>query len=141
MPFPCDPLTNLPVKIDIEKIIAEFKPKEAERNIDEEKGPRDFLHLPDNNWVVLPSFKYQLEHLRPYLSCRNNKYLRSRYTKFLNNVPKNYVTISIYGTNINNMPKPRRMSLNGQFYGVDNKLAPIPIMDDPYSNKHNSQPK
>lgn len=34
------------------------------------------------------------------------------------------------------MPKPRRKSLNGQFYGVDNKLAPVPAVADPRSPPH-----
>ncbi|XP_034664460.1 uncharacterized protein LOC117898886 [Drosophila subobscura] len=127
----CDPFTNLPVKFDINELVKEFKPELQERNISEAKGPRDFLHLPSEKWVVLPSFEHQLEHLKPYLSCRLNEYLRCRYRKFLDNVPKNYINVSVHATNVNRMPKPRRKTLNGQFYGVDNKLAPIPVLADP----------
>ncbi|KAH8284192.1 hypothetical protein KR054_012068 [Drosophila jambulina] len=132
----CDPFTNLPVKFDIKQLIKEFQPEVEGGQVDEDKTPRDFLHQPDENWVVLPSFKYQLEHLVPYLSCRRNPYMRCRYRKFLDNVPSSYVTISVYGSNVSNMPKPRRKSLNGQFYGVDNKLAPIPVVADPRSPLH-----
>ncbi|XP_002136927.2 uncharacterized protein [Drosophila pseudoobscura] len=127
----CDPFTNLPVKFDIDQLIKEFKPEVQKQDIYEAKGPRNFLHLPCKDWTILPRFEYQLEHLKTSLSCRLSQYLRCRYTKFLDNVPQNYVTIATYGSNVNRMPKPRRKTLNGQFYGVDNKLAPIPVLADP----------
>lgn len=96
----CEPFTSWPVKFDINQLIKEFQPEEKGRQVDEDKSPRDFLHLPDNNWVVLPSFKYQFEHLTPYLSCRQSKYMRCRFQKFLDNVPSSYVTISLYGSNV-----------------------------------------
>ncbi|ALC46531.1 CG34298, partial [Drosophila busckii] len=123
----CEPFTNLPQKFDIDKIAEEFKPKHLEKSVEKIKTPRDFLNEPDNSWTVLPIFKYHLEHLKPLLSVRTNPYMRCRYVEFLDNVPNRYVNIVVYGTDFNNMPKPRRKSLNGQFYGVDYKLAPIPV--------------
>ncbi|XP_030556159.1 uncharacterized protein LOC115759408 [Drosophila novamexicana] len=129
----CEPFTNLPVRVDIEKLAAEFKPKDKEKGVEKSKSPRDFLNIPDKNWVVLPMFKYHLDHLKPFLSLRTNPYMRCRYVKFLNNVPENYVNVTLFSSNIDNQPKPRRKSLNGQFYGVDYKLAPIPVSADPRS--------
>jgi len=88
------------MKFDINQLVKEFQPEEKGGVVDEDKSPRDFVNLPDNNWVVLPSFKYQFEHLTPYLSTRLNKYMRCRFRRFLDNVPSNYVTISLYGSNI-----------------------------------------
>ncbi|KAH8337660.1 hypothetical protein KR074_003908 [Drosophila pseudoananassae] len=127
----CEPFTAWPMKFDIDKVAQEFKPEEQKLKEAEQKTAKDFLHLPDDNWVILPIFKHKLEHMRAVLSTRQNPYLRCRYRNFLNNVPSKYVTISIYGSNATNMPKPRRKSLNGQFYGVDYKLAPIPVVADP----------
>jgi len=95
----CETFTNLPVYIDIEKLAAEFKPRDKQEDVEESKTPRDFLNVPDNNWVVLPMFKYHLDHLKPSLSLRSNKYMRCRYRQFLDNVPDTYVSISVYGAN------------------------------------------
>ncbi|XP_030371115.1 uncharacterized protein LOC115621568 [Scaptodrosophila lebanonensis] len=127
----CDPFTNLPVKFDIENIAAELRPKEKAVEVEKDKEPRDFLHLEDKNWVVLPKFKYELEHLIPSLSLRTNPYMRCRFRKFLNDVPDSYVKIRLYREVVDRMPQPRRKSLNGQFYGVDYKLAPIPAVLNP----------
>ncbi|XP_060649425.1 uncharacterized protein LOC132786786 [Drosophila nasuta] len=127
----CETITNLPVKFDIEKLAAEFKPRDKKQNVEQTKSPRDFLSTPDNNWVVLPMFKNHLDHLKPIISCRTNKYMRCRYRKFLNNVPDSYVNITVYGSTLSNQPYPRRKSLTGQFYGVDFKLAPVPASADP----------
>ncbi|XP_023166406.1 uncharacterized protein LOC111596426 [Drosophila hydei] len=127
----CEPFTNFPARFDIEEIAAEFKPKDKEKDVEKTLSPRDFLNIPDKNWVILPMFKYHLDHLKPILSVRQNKYMRNRYIKFLDNVPEHFVTVSLFNSNINSQPKPRRKSLNGQFYGVDFKLAPIPVTVDP----------
>jgi len=96
----CETFTNLPVKFDIEKLAAEFKPRDKKENVEASKSPQDFLNTPDNNWVVLPMFSNHLDHLKPYLSCRTNKYMRCRYRKFLDNVPDSYVSVSLYGANV-----------------------------------------
>ncbi|TDG49782.1 hypothetical protein AWZ03_003770 [Drosophila navojoa] len=127
----CEPFTNFPARFDIEKIAEEFKPKDKEKDVEKSLSPRDFLNVPDNDWVVLPMFKCHLDHLKPVLSVRKNKYMRCRYRQFLDNVPEHFVNVTLYSANINNQPKPRRKSLNGKFYGVDFKLAPIPVLVDP----------
>ncbi|KAH8312067.1 hypothetical protein KR044_009239, partial [Drosophila immigrans] len=129
----CETLTNLPVKFDIEKLVAEFKPTFQKEDVKELKSPRDFLSVPDNNWVVLPMFKLHLDHLKPSLSVRTNKYMRCRYRNFLDNVPDSYVNIVVHDSNLSKQPYPRRKSLTGQFYGVDFKLAPVPASADPRS--------
>lgn len=97
----CEPFTNFPARFDIEEIAAEFKPKDKEKDVEKTLSPRDFLNIPDKNWVILPMFKYHLDHLKPILSVRQNKYMRNRYIKFLDNVPEHFVTVSLFNSNIN----------------------------------------
>ncbi|EDV94633.1 GH18552 [Drosophila grimshawi] len=99
----CEAFTDTPVRIDIEKLAAEFKPKHKEKDVEKSAVPRDFLNKPDTNWAVLPMFKYHLDHLKPSLSCRTNPYMRCRYRKFLNNVPDNYVDIFVFGSKDNKL--------------------------------------
>lgn len=89
----CETFTAFPMDFDIKKLEAEFKPPEAAKLAEVEKGPRDFLQIPYDSWPVLPMFKLQLEHLKPTFSYRHNTYMRCKYRQFLNNVPEMFVTV------------------------------------------------
>lgn len=145
----CEVSTALPMNFDIHQLEAEFKPPERLKKVEKPLEPRDFLNKPNTTWTVLPIFKYHLDHLKPTFSYRYNQYMRCKYNHFLDNVPDMFVTVLPFDVNKNRYvwhlveifnsvnlfrfpfdfrtPKPRRKSLTGQFYGVDFKLAPVPV--------------
>ncbi|XP_036332649.1 uncharacterized protein LOC118743993 [Rhagoletis pomonella] len=80
---------------------------------------------------VLPLMSYKNANHKKVLSLKENEYLRIRWQKFLSDIPSEYIRIRIYRDRAKSPIIPRRMQLNGRFYGVDNKLSPVPIIPDP----------
>nr|XP_014095688.2 uncharacterized protein LOC106621377 [Bactrocera oleae] len=97
---------------------------------------------------VLPLLSFKNDHREKVLSLKENEYLSLRWQKFLTKIPKNYIRIRLYSDQQKIPIAPRRLVLNGCFYGVDNKLSPVPIIPDPrmyekitYKNIGNGQGK
>ncbi|XP_058976100.1 uncharacterized protein LOC101888484 [Musca domestica] len=133
----CEPNFDLPQKFDIKQL---QNAAQIDSNTTE-NAPADWLlqHVKpkisylQKDFNILPKFYDQFEHLNRVLSVKENQYLNCRWNQFLNNAPREYVKIRLF----QDFQKEKehfvvkRKTLNGQFYGVDNKLAPIPQLDDP----------
>ncbi|XP_073820334.1 uncharacterized protein [Musca autumnalis] len=138
----CEPNFNLPQKIDIKEL---QNSSDAERKLSlSDPSTRHSIDWLSQNvkpkisylqkeYHVLPKFYDQFEHLNSVLTVKENRYLNCRWNQFLNNAPQEYVKIRLF----RDYQKEgecfvvKRKILNGQFYGVDNKLAPIPQLNDP----------
>ncbi|KAM7363995.1 uncharacterized protein ACRADG_000694 isoform 1-T2 [Cochliomyia hominivorax] len=130
----CEPNLNLPQRVDLNNI--KESRFEIPINIKEHPSSKNDKHKvsshEQNVFNVLPLFKNQFYHLNDKLSLNNNNYLACRWNSFLNNIPENYIRIRLYLDYKKSLETHivRRKQLNGNFYGIDFKLAPIPQFSD-----------
>ncbi|TMW48720.1 hypothetical protein DOY81_006203 [Sarcophaga bullata] len=132
----CEPNLDLPQKIDLETLKKSDKPEttvEEDSKIQDDDKVVHKVTYELKEYNLLPVFSDEFDHLNDILSINSNDYLAKRWNKFLDNVPDNYVRIRLYMDYKKSLEKHvvRPMLLNGQFYGIDNKLAPIPQLSDP----------
>ncbi|KAI8117529.1 hypothetical protein FF38_06784 [Lucilia cuprina] len=133
----CEPNLNLPQPIELESLKMTTETNKVElgkTSLDQTNVKREVLYE-QKDYDLLPLFKDQFQHLNNILSLHSNDYLACRWNTFLDNVPQNYIRIRSYVDYKKSLETQvvRRKLLNGHFYGIDNKLAPIPQLKDPRS--------
>ncbi|KAI9580428.1 hypothetical protein GQX74_010836 [Glossina fuscipes] len=125
----CEPNLLVPQKVDLKSLRDSSQPKPKKEDDSKVDYPKPKISYLAENYRTFPKFTNQFDHLSEVLSLRSNDYLACRWDKFLNRVPDEYVRICLF-TDIKkqeNKPEPKRMRLTGKFYGVDSKLAPVPM--------------
>ncbi|XP_075144611.1 uncharacterized protein LOC142219563 [Haematobia irritans] len=126
----CEPNFSLPQKIQLHSL---RQSNNENSQINPPVPVRPKISYIQNDYDIMPKFSDQFVHLNTVLSLKENNYLRCRWNQFLNKTPNVYVKIRLYSSVKREMKvlKARRKILTGNFYGADNKLAPIPQLADP----------
>ncbi|XP_065371489.1 uncharacterized protein LOC135963518 [Calliphora vicina] len=136
----CEPI--LPQLIDLEYIKKSLETtKIVEEKAQDHATVEHKVSYEQKDYNMLPLFKDQFNHLNDVLSLLSNDYLACRWNKFLDNLPEKYIRIRLYMDYKQTLEtrEVRRKLLNGNFYGVNNKLAPIPQLSDPRTMKINQK--
>uniref|UniRef100_A0A1A9Z9P8 Uncharacterized protein n=1 Tax=Glossina pallidipes TaxID=7398 RepID=A0A1A9Z9P8_GLOPL len=146
--MPCEPIEVQPQR-DI--FIGTLKiPEETKNNRDALDDFRQKITYELESYDILPLMHDQDQRLQVLLSLRNNAYLKLRWNKFVESGSRGCVQLRLYRDykmdlmklvsllrfclNFINIlafndrkPLARRKSLTGNFFGADNKLAPVPL--------------
>ncbi|XP_067633109.1 uncharacterized protein [Eurosta solidaginis] len=126
----CEPNFYLPQTLS-EIFKTESKVVETEANKSDDANQSQSIEYETGFYRVLPLLSFKNDHQKKVLSLKENEYLRLRWQKYLSKIPSEYIRIRLYTDQKKAPPIPRRMTLNGRFYGIDNKLSPVPIIPDP----------
>uniref|UniRef100_A0A1A9UYZ9 Uncharacterized protein n=1 Tax=Glossina austeni TaxID=7395 RepID=A0A1A9UYZ9_GLOAU len=129
----CEPNLLVPQEVDIKSLRNSSQTTPEKEDDSKVNYPKPEISYCAEDYRIFPKFINQFDHLSSVLSLRSNDYWACRWDKFLNHVPDKYVRIVLF-TDIEKQKgkaEPKGMRLTGKFYGVDSKLAPIPVIRDP----------
>uniref|UniRef100_A0A1B0FFU0 Uncharacterized protein n=1 Tax=Glossina morsitans morsitans TaxID=37546 RepID=A0A1B0FFU0_GLOMM len=104
-------------------------PEETKNNRDALDDFRQKITYELKSYDILPLMHDQDQRLQVLLSLRTNAYLKLRWNKFVESGSRGCVQLRLYRDyKMDLMKKPlaRRKSLTGNFFGADNRLAPVP---------------
>uniref|UniRef100_A0A1B0BQ48 Uncharacterized protein n=1 Tax=Glossina palpalis gambiensis TaxID=67801 RepID=A0A1B0BQ48_9MUSC len=126
--MPCEPIDEQPQK-DI--LIGALKiPEETKNDHDALDDFRQKITYRLESYDILPLMHDENQRLEVLLSLRNNTYLKLRWNKFVESGSNKSLQLRLYRDykmDLLKKPLARRKSLTGNFFGADNRLAPVPL--------------
>ncbi|KAI9580427.1 uncharacterized protein LOC119638815 [Glossina fuscipes] len=126
--MPCEPIDEQPQK-DI--LIGALKiPEETKSDHDALDDFRQKITYRLESYDILPLMHDENQRLEVLLSLRNNTYLKLRWNKFVESGSNKSLQLRLYRDykmDLLKKPLARRKSLTGNFFGADNRLAPVPL--------------
>ncbi|XP_037954387.1 uncharacterized protein LOC119684417 [Teleopsis dalmanni] len=77
---------------------------------------------------VTPLMSYNDERAIELVSVNRNSTLRERWHNYLTSKRQRPAKLQLFRDTLQEMPKPRKFNLNGQFYDAMNRLCPVPFI-------------